>query len=298
MKKPFRAQSTLEFIMITILVLAGIVVMGPYVIRSVNAYMRSWEISAEQAQHDYSVSANVSGCSSVTCEGLAHDSCCLSLDCCYWRTQSFSIPADGSCKKRPAQNCAFVPPDPNACRCEVDCSSVTCNNFSSSHNDCCANECCYWKIIKEDDPSGNCITSAESCENRPSSDCAMSIGSCDCTKDTCTGAGTECVANEYCTSQNAPNPLTCTCVMYQDQGACEADSCCFWAACNWGGCEYTSPFNYSIPAYGIGPDTEKCLSRTDSSILFQCCQEHCPTGPGGGCVKNEQGGCCAWTPGP
>jgi len=52
MKKPFRAQSTLEFIMIIILVLAGIVVMGPYVIRSVNAYMKSWETSSSQARHD------------------------------------------------------------------------------------------------------------------------------------------------------------------------------------------------------------------------------------------------------
>lgn len=51
MRKPFRAQSTLEFIMIIILVLAGVIVMGPYVIRSVNAYLRSWEVSSEQARN-------------------------------------------------------------------------------------------------------------------------------------------------------------------------------------------------------------------------------------------------------
>ncbi|MFA6379310.1 MAG: hypothetical protein WCX16_05990 [Candidatus Omnitrophota bacterium] len=55
MKKPFRAQSTLEFMMIIILVLAGVVIMGPYVIRSVNAYMRSWENAASQAQSNPSV---------------------------------------------------------------------------------------------------------------------------------------------------------------------------------------------------------------------------------------------------
>jgi len=51
MKKLFRAQSTLEFMMIIILVLAGIFVMGPYVIRSVNAYLHSWEVSSEQARN-------------------------------------------------------------------------------------------------------------------------------------------------------------------------------------------------------------------------------------------------------
>jgi len=58
MKKFFRAQSTLEFIMIIILVLTGIFVMGPYVIRSVNAYMHSWEISAEQARNNPNVQLN------------------------------------------------------------------------------------------------------------------------------------------------------------------------------------------------------------------------------------------------
>ena len=55
MKNTARSQSTLEFIMIIILVLAGVIVMGPYVIRSVNAYMRSWEISASQSKQDLSV---------------------------------------------------------------------------------------------------------------------------------------------------------------------------------------------------------------------------------------------------
>ncbi|MDD3374198.1 MAG: hypothetical protein PHY73_00550 [Candidatus Omnitrophica bacterium] len=46
------AQSPLEYIMIIIAVIASITAMGPYVIRGVNAYMRSWEISAEQTQRD------------------------------------------------------------------------------------------------------------------------------------------------------------------------------------------------------------------------------------------------------
>lgn len=58
MKKVFQAQSTLELIMVIILVLAGIFVMGPYVVRSVNAYMRSWEISVDQANNNPNVKLN------------------------------------------------------------------------------------------------------------------------------------------------------------------------------------------------------------------------------------------------
>ncbi|HOD12860.1 MAG TPA: hypothetical protein PLO93_03820 [Candidatus Omnitrophota bacterium] len=60
MKKVFQAQSTLELIMVIILVLAGIFVMGPYVVRSVNAYMRSWEISVSQANSNPNVALNPS----------------------------------------------------------------------------------------------------------------------------------------------------------------------------------------------------------------------------------------------
>ena len=38
--------------MILIAVIASIMVMDPYVLRGVNAYMRSWEISAQEARHD------------------------------------------------------------------------------------------------------------------------------------------------------------------------------------------------------------------------------------------------------
>lgn len=83
MKKFLNAQSTLEFIMILILVLAGIVVMGPYVIRSVNAYMRSWEISADQARHSPLVQLNPatsSSCGNGICEPGESNSNCIQ-DC-------------------------------------------------------------------------------------------------------------------------------------------------------------------------------------------------------------------------
>ncbi len=46
------AQSTLEYIMIIVTVLAAVTVMIPYVFRGVNAYMRSWEVSVQEARHD------------------------------------------------------------------------------------------------------------------------------------------------------------------------------------------------------------------------------------------------------
>ncbi len=54
MKKIKKAQTTLEYAMIIMLVILSIVVMGPYVIRSVNAHMRSWEVSTDQARDDMS----------------------------------------------------------------------------------------------------------------------------------------------------------------------------------------------------------------------------------------------------
>jgi len=92
------AQSTLEYIMVIVAVIASIMVMGPYVFRGVNAYMRSWEISAEQAQHDTSArieSWEVPGAEppppppppSITCSDYNNDeSLCCSYQECLWVT--------------------------------------------------------------------------------------------------------------------------------------------------------------------------------------------------------------------
>lgn|GEM_PF-650035 len=95
MKKPFRAQSTLEFIMIIILVLAGVVVMGPYVIRSINAYLHSWEVASSQARNKPDDIENYvpgSGsdpdCPMVSCRSMGNYSACRGSDatrrCCIW----------------------------------------------------------------------------------------------------------------------------------------------------------------------------------------------------------------------
>ena len=142
MKKFFRAQSTLEFIMILILVLAGILVMGPYVIRSVNAYMRSWEISAEQTKHNPNVALlpqdldpNISPpetCEDVVCSDYSYDSCPTGgLQCClkyYWLDGYYCTPTNQACISNPPPadyaGCGYENAPPGVCYCgDPNCSS-------------------------------------------------------------------------------------------------------------------------------------------------------------------------------
>jgi hypothetical protein len=115
-KKFFRAQSTLEFIMILILVIAGIFVMGPYVIRSVNAYMRSWEISASQLRHSPQQQvpvAQVNLCGNGACDfGETNAQCPVECFC-----------GNGSCDY-----------DESLSSCRCDCQRP-CSSFSGT--ECC-----------------------------------------------------------------------------------------------------------------------------------------------------------------
>lgn len=47
-----KGQNTLEYTTIILVVAAGIIVMGPYVIRSVNAHFKSWEDAVNDAVND------------------------------------------------------------------------------------------------------------------------------------------------------------------------------------------------------------------------------------------------------
>jgi hypothetical protein len=142
MKKIFRAQSTLEFIMIIILVLAGVMVMGPYVLRSVNAYMRSWELSADQAKNNPTVIIQPwelpdgppppPSCA-TDCEY------CTQADCrapkCMWRIvySDYGSPTPGECQLiqekcrmyNPGDCTDFTPPN-DCCYEESACSASGC----------------------------------------------------------------------------------------------------------------------------------------------------------------------------
>ncbi len=47
-----KAQSTIEFSTLIILVTLGLIVMSPYIIRSVNAHLKTWEDSVDDSISD------------------------------------------------------------------------------------------------------------------------------------------------------------------------------------------------------------------------------------------------------
>lgn len=155
MKKFFQAQSTLELIMVIILVLVGIIVMGPYVVRSVNAYMRSWEISASQANSNPNVILNPSeipGGAPPTVMTCGHPNfqvskaaCELnngSLDCTWKETWTTSPtnPSGGcqvatscvatttlsQCQLPYGNSCSMLNSDPGACNSVPGCGFNSC----------------------------------------------------------------------------------------------------------------------------------------------------------------------------
>lgn len=120
MKKFFGAQSTLEFIMLLILVLAGIFVMGPYVVRAVNAYMHSWESSADQSNSMVQIPPweldpnQLMPCNLVNCDGYDGNNCTVGINrqnCCMYiykyndfnNAQSCQSAGGGCTKKSTAQ---------------------------------------------------------------------------------------------------------------------------------------------------------------------------------------------------
>jgi len=67
MKSSRKAQSILEYTLITALVIAGILIMGPYVIRSINAFFKSASLQVEDALNEEpsqgpAINGNIPGC--------------------------------------------------------------------------------------------------------------------------------------------------------------------------------------------------------------------------------------------
>lgn len=63
-----RAQSVIEYTLITALVMVGIFVMGPYLIRSVNSYFKFTEDSVEDSFREDIKQAPTTGFSFPSCE--------------------------------------------------------------------------------------------------------------------------------------------------------------------------------------------------------------------------------------
>ncbi len=62
-----RAQSILEYCLLVIVIAAGVIIMSPYVIRSTNAYFKSWEDAADDSFNDPLVKAGTGGLPTVSC---------------------------------------------------------------------------------------------------------------------------------------------------------------------------------------------------------------------------------------
>src|SRR3989338_9053956 len=77
-------QHALEYVILMTLIMAGIIIGGPYVIRSWNAQMKGWEDSVVDSMTDPPTEAppdivSIPGCDFVswgTCDGLGLADCC------------------------------------------------------------------------------------------------------------------------------------------------------------------------------------------------------------------------------
>lgn len=138
MKRFFCAQSTLEFMMITLLVLAGIMVMGPYVLRGVNAYMRSWELSADQARNNPTVII-----------------------------QPWEVPGGGTPPATCETDCSICQ-GPNECSTNNSCTFVTRHMNLDPPEPCAiATYCVKTTVLSDDDCEGNWTPGEDCCQTDP-----------------------------------------------------------------------------------------------------------------------------------
>ncbi len=179
-RKNNSGQNVLEYMIIMALVMAGIIIGGPYVIRSWNAHLKGWEDSVKISQEDPLLEAPVSnainppncvyslldlGCSGTSWVQVEHyiggSNCPAdyriptpSINCCVDAFISFHIENCG-CPAGATANCGCsagktscpLPPDPGS-----GCGGII-NDPKSMANDpihCSSNEACIRQICGED----------------------------------------------------------------------------------------------------------------------------------------------------
>lgn len=257
MKKFFGAQSTLEFIMLLILVIAGIFIMGPYVVRAVNAYMRSWEASVEQSKHSmvqippWEIDPNqLMPCSLVNCSGYDGDNCTAGINrknCCVWVRKYFDqnypnpggpgtcqlvLTAEGCASKSSAQL-------PGAGCCNIA------HNAGHHNHLCCYNGASG--IFNSGPGAGG-----EYCEDKCDCNMASPNPCANCNAGTC---------NQVCNTNENYSCPDCAC----GNGHCEwmetAANCPADCAT---GCNYSNCVNYNTNESG-------CVSQGNDSQGNKCC---------------------------
>ncbi|HOW35301.1 MAG TPA: hypothetical protein PL155_02645 [Candidatus Omnitrophota bacterium] len=187
-----KAQSMIEYAVVIILVAAGIILGGPYVIRGVNAHFKLWEDAVNDSQEEAIQQADVSELPQLDC-GDCSRQYWIRPGCCSRCGDSCN---NGFCCSERGEN---IPSSPNYCPedCGGGCIGITeaiCNNRSEST--CCTGDCC-----------SNCRDQADNWIN-----CVAWRGACD----------VECAFCGNGIPEAGETPINCC----QDAGTCGDGICC------------------------------------------------------------------------
>jgi len=250
MRKSQKAQSMIEYTLVIMVAMAAIIVMGPYVIRSINAHMKGWEETVDEAMNDpLKQTENFPGipaCGDGRCEfpletpvscckdcgqGRGDGTCCPpgegvnnSLDCavcgdgiCTEDNNSGSLIRESCCQDCGGDVCG----DGNCC---VDARGTPAGGDFGCDEDCGTSIC--------NPPDGICNSPLENVINCPSDCCAPACGDgvceplCDeksiCKPDCCPDLCNNGTCDPECDEINAC-PQDCHCELVRGNGTCNAE---------------------------------------------------------------------------
>jgi len=294
-KKHPSSQSTIELAVVSVLVLVAITAMGPYAIRSVNSYMRSWERRADQGQIDVNIIAPPGTppeieitCGDIDCEALySNSSDCKAdpLECCIW-VKEFAgeehlclaiDPPTGVCRKRTFPDNSGLPtptnPDPNP-------------GDGCIGTPCCGGEQWFW-----DNTPMN--IAEDECDNK---------WACTIAPDDCQYCDVNPVTNKAeCNSECNNNSEGCDCPdcnppddpQYDGNGCENDDGFCFWKEeydsdrC----CGYFDEDACPLPDCGVHKTAEECCDDwKDRCVWYKDYHEStCQGTPAQKCVSKTYG---------
>jgi len=232
-KKHPLSQSTVELAVVAVLVLVAMTAMGPYLVRSVNAYMRSWERRADQGQIDINVSSTPGSipdptltCATVDCGDEQHSSqaTCIGeadpLGCCIWVKEFIGqelgcaeVPGEGKCRTRGM-------PDKIGSGVHT---GDGCHEDLVAGNDlgpCCGGLQWFWE-------NTTMIEDEDLCDNKW--DCTLPPDPClHCNGHVCNHECEDNIEGCDCPDCNPPNIPEGTNPQYDGNGCEEGDGYCFW----------------------------------------------------------------------
>ncbi|MBI5024490.1 MAG: hypothetical protein HZC18_05750 [Candidatus Omnitrophica bacterium] len=198
-----RGQHTLEYLILMTLIMAGIIIGGPYVIRSWNAQMKGWEDSVVDSMTDPLTEAPSNIVTITGCDFVSWGSCGWG-DCCGKGYDWFDESIDCTAQQL-LQRGVFSPPD-----CQLSDTSINfgliarCDTNDANH--CCTSWAAVTSGCNPDDLTAVCPTDSDCGVNAVSITGVRADGQAGCEDGaygqthTCdTGyTETECVADPDC----------------------------------------------------------------------------------------------------